>query len=90
LAQLTRSIALGPIIIASAIVEPIGSATEGSHGVAASQRFRVSELPISAKPDNGLGGTSLHGLVFLLGQFNLGENRLNKLVDWFSSSYCLK
>lgn len=44
----------------------------------------------TVKPDNGLGGTSLHGLVFLLGQFNLGENRLSKLVGWFGSSYCLE
>ena len=44
----------------------------------------------ACKPDNGLGGTSLHGLVFLLGQFNLGENKLSKLVGWFGSSYCLE
>jgi len=25
-----------------------------------------------------------------LGQFNLGENKLSKLVGWFGSSYCLE
>ena len=35
-------------------------------------------------------GTSFHGLVSLLGQFNLGENRLCKLVGWFGLRYYLE
>jgi len=31
-----------------------------------------------------------YGLIFLLGQFNLGENGLSKLVDWFGLRYCLE
>jgi hypothetical protein len=34
--------------------------------------------------------TSFYGLVFLLGQFDLGENGLNKQVGWFGLSRYLE
>ena len=35
-------------------------------------------------------GTSFHGLLSLLGQFDWGENGLSKLVGWFGLSYYLE